>query len=59
MPEFPYALQERLCNCVFSRISNLSCCLQLSIDIGTEVKYQNKMIDEMVSLVFILQDNNA
>lgn len=25
-------------------------CLQLSIDIGTEVKYQNKMLDDMVSL---------
>lgn len=23
--------------------------LQLSIDIGTEVKYQNKMLDDMVS----------
>lgn len=25
--------------------------LQLSIDIGTEVKYQNKMLDDMVSLL--------
>lgn len=26
--------------------------LQLTIDIGTEVKYQNKMLNEMVSFTF-------
>lgn len=32
--------------------SDLYWFLQLSIDIGTEVKYHNKMLDEMVSFTF-------
>lgn len=32
--------------------SDLCSFLQLSIDIGTEVKYHNKMLDEMVSFTF-------
>lgn len=32
--------------------SDLCWFLQLSIDIGTEVKYHNKMLDEMVSFTF-------
>lgn len=68
------AIKEKLCNSfhmvcrkvcvtlflvVFLSISNLYWYLQLSIDIGTEVRYQNKMIDEMVSFTFILKENNA
>lgn len=40
-------------------IINIDICPQLSIDIGTEVKYQNKMLDDMVSHHFLLWINGT
>lgn len=50
---FPMVHINLLYYSLYSTINSDFCSfLQLSIDIGTEVKYHNKMLDEMVSFTF-------